>query len=250
MLPEHGKIHCRQCFIAQQSKITKLHPDWRMINDPGAWGGSRPEYLVLGFSKGATQQGIFESGKFEDVAFSGMRVRLTQALRSVGALGRQDEVSDKIANPSGNIAFGSLIRCSVSRKDQRATLQKGDDVFSCTGPMINKSFREIPQVINTCANKFLRDLPLTIKAVFFLGNGDAYVKQCQTLLKNLFPDTYQQINSMAAQADGHIWIHLAHPSGLNGHFNTWLLRNEGPGKKRLLAIEALNHKQILRPSIK
>src|SRR3989338_11526491 len=162
MLPKHGKINCRVCFSSvSESIIQQPHPDWRMINDPGAWGGSTPEYLVLGFSKGATQAGIYGQGRFEDIAFAGMRLRLTQALRAIGILNQEETSDQKIGDPDSKIAFGSLIRCSVSRRDEKASRKKGQDVFSCTGPLISKSFSEIPQIIDNCGSTFLKNLPLS-----------------------------------------------------------------------------------------
>src|SRR5690606_22433995 len=114
MLPKHGKIECRLCFSSVEGNTLKPNANWRIINDPGAWGGgSGPDYLVLGFSKGATQAGIYESGRFESVAFAGMRPRLTEALRAMGALSNAESSDAKIGDPNSNIAFGSLIRCSV-----------------------------------------------------------------------------------------------------------------------------------------
>lgn len=239
MLPEHGKINCRACFADSEGNQRKPHQDWWMINDPGAWGSSTPDCLVLGFSKGATQAGIYETGRFEDVAFAGMRPRLTQALQKIGLLGENETSDQKISSPESNIAFGSLIRCSVSRMDQKASHKKGRDVYSCTGPLITKSFSEIPDVINACASKYLVNLPKTVKVVVFLGNSDSYVKGCQNLLRLQFPSDFAQINDMAVRADGRIWVHIAHPSGLNGHFNTWLNSDSGPGAKRIQAQQAV-----------
>lgn len=238
MLPVHGKIECRECYVSAGS-IAQPHPDWRMINDPGAWGGSEPEYLVLGFSKGATQAGIYESGRFENVAFAGMRDRLTKALRAMGALRENETADQKISDPHSNIAFGSLIRCSVSRLDKNASAKTRQDVYSCTGPLIAKSFTEIPAVISNCARKYLTDLPKSIRVVFMLGNSDNYVQSCQQLVRSLYPQS-KQINSMATLAGNRLWVHLAHPSGLNGHFNTWLTQSSGSGTKRVLAQEALH----------
>ncbi len=239
MLPEHGKINCRACFNDCNGNQIKPHPDWQMINDPGAWGSSTPDYLVLGFSKGATQAGIYEKGRFENVAFAGMRPRLTQVLHKMGLLGESETSDQKINDPKSNIAFGSLIRCSVSRKDHKSSQKQGKNVYSCTGPLITKSFSEIPEIINTCTSKYLVNLPKTVKAVIFLGNSDAYVKDCQNLLRHKFPSDFEKLNDMAVRADGRVWIHVAHPSGLNGHFNTWLTSSSGPGEKRIMAQQAI-----------
>lgn len=239
MLPKHGKIECRLCFSASDGNVRKPNANWKMVNDPGAWGGGlNPHYLVLGFSKGATQVGIYESGRFEDIAFAGMRPRLTEALRSMGILSAEETSGAKINDANSNIAFGSLIRCSVSRIDSAASAKTGRAVYACTGPLITKSFKEIPEVISNCTRRFLSDLPRSIKAVFFLGNADLYVVSCQSVLRSLFPTGFQQINPMAVAADGRVWIHIAHPSGLNGHFKNWLKDDHGPGIKRVQAKEA------------
>jgi hypothetical protein len=239
MFPKHGKIDCKVCFDNKEN-VTKPHCDWKMINDPGAWGGGEnPEYLVLGFSKGATQANYYANGSFEKVAFKGMRPRLTQALRAIGVLSTSETVDDKIENPNSNIAFGSLIRCSVSRLDKKATEKKGIEVYSCTGPLIKKSFKEIPNILTQCTENFISDLPRSIKIVFLLGNDSGYVKSCQNLLKNKFSVDYVVINAMTVRADNRVWIHIAHPSGLNGHFGKWLVGDEGSGIKRKEAIEGV-----------
>lgn len=236
MLPKHGKIECRICFGSTDGNVRQPNPNWKMINDPGAWGGgSAPDYLVLGFSKGVTQAGIYESGRFEDVAFAGMRRRLTEALRAIGALSNEESADEKIEDPNSNIAFGSLIRCSVSRLDKAASDKASKDIYACTGPLISKSFKEIPEVIRNCTSRFLTNIPDSVKVVFLLGNTDSYVKNCQTVLRKLFPADFKLINPMAVSTDGRIWINIAHPSGLNGHFNTWLNADDGSGLKRLQA---------------
>ncbi len=251
MLPKHGKIECRLCFSSSDASVHKLNSNWKMVNDPGAWGGGDcPDYLVLGFSMGATLAGIYESSRFEDVAFAGMRPRLTEALRAIGALSSRETSDEKISDQYSNISFGSLIRCSVSRIDIIATAKAGREVYACTGPLITKSFKEIPEVISICTRKFLADLPRSIQAVFLLGNTDSYVTSCQSVLRGLFPTDFRQVNPMAVVADGRIWIHIAHPSGLNGHFKTWLNGSAGPGLKRLQAKAAAEaYNQPLQPTV-
>lgn len=243
MLPKHGKVPCNRCFHGQ-SNTAIPHPYWRMTNDPGAWGSNSPRYLVLGFSKGSTQADVYARGRFEDVAFAGMRPRLTQALKAMGVLQDHETIDARIANPNSDIAFGSLIRCSVSRLDEKASQKQGQPVYGCTGPLITKSFTEIPEVIQRCVQQHLMGLPATVKAVFFLGNTDKYVLQCQDLIQQLFPGDFRRINPMGVFADGRVWVHLAHPSGLNGHFNAWMINDTGPGKKRKQAQEALSLHQV------
>lgn len=215
-----------------------------MVNDPGAWGNSEPEILVLGFSKGSTQANAYAKGRFEDVAFAGMRPRLARILHHFGLLGSGATLEAEIANSKGRLAFGSLIRCSVARLDPKLE-QQGQKQYSCTGALIPKSFDEIPQIISRCAEKHLLKLPAQLKLVVFLGNSDAYVKACQKLIKRLYPSTFRPINAMAVEADHRLWVWVSHPSGLNRHFESWL---NGPasstGHKRALVEQALKRAAI------
>lgn len=237
MLPQHGKLTCRRCFTGDEALISP-HPKWKMSNDVGSWGGQYPKYLILGFSKGFTQSRVLENGRFEDVAFAGMRNRLTDALRVVGVIDTNTTVDELVANPEGDYTFGSLIRCGVSRIDEKA-LKVGRELYSCTGPLINKSFSEIPDVIDACFEQYLMSIPNRTDAVLLLGNGDSYVKSCQKLIAKHFLD-FEKINPMVSKANGRYWIHLAHPSGLNGHFNTWLKADHGSGLKRMQAADGVS----------
>lgn len=241
MLPSHGKLSCRKCFPSTDEAIAEPHPDWKIVNDPGSWGSSCPKHLVLGFSKGSTQAGIYKNGRFEDIAYAGMRSRLTSALRIVGILNQDETVDEKISDPESNISFASLIRCSVSRLDKKASEKHGREIYACTGPLITKSFLEIPNVLKTCAETYLSDLPDSLEIIFLLGNTDSYVQSCQTLVEKLYPNDFERINAMAVKAGGRVWIHLAHPSGLNGHFNTWLNSDSGSGLKRKMSQDAISY---------
>lgn len=231
MLPEHGKVDCRECYPTDTNEASP-HPLWRMRNDPGAWGGREPEWLVLGFSKGSTQVDYYANGSFDDVAFAGMRPRLERILKHLGALASGESLESAIANPAGNVAFGSLIRCSVARQDESGKYQ-------CSGPLIKKSFKEIPKVISACTNRFLKELPESVRTVVMLGNDSGYIKHCQSLIRDLFPESFEKINDVAAKADRRLWVHVAHPSGANGHFEGWMESQSEVSRKRKLVEEAL-----------
>tara|TARA_Y100001934_G_C12369767_1_gene785618 strand:+ start:2679 stop:3773 length:1095 start_codon:yes stop_codon:yes gene_type:complete len=231
MLPQHGKIECSTCY-GPAEKEAFPHELWKMRNDPGAWGGAKPEWLVLGFSKGSTQADYYDNGSFEEVAFAGMRPRLERILKHLGALSAGESLDAAIANPAGNVAFGSLIRCSVARQDESGKYQ-------CSGPLIKKSFKEIPQVISACTNRFLKELPDSVRTVVMLGNDSGYIKHCHSLIKDLFPVAFEEVNDVAARADGRLWLHVAHPSGANGHFEGWMESQSEASRKRKLVEEAL-----------
>ena len=161
-------------------------------------------------------------------------------MRAVGLISDLKHVNDYINNPSSKIAFGSLIRCSVSRIDSKKSAAGEEKSYSCTGPLITKSFEEIPEIISNCTRQYLIGLPESIRAVIFLSNSDKYVYGVQRIIESLYPKSFKRINPMCVEAEGKKWIHIAHASGLNGHFNTWLKTDLGPGLKRLQAIEGLN----------
>jgi len=125
MLPNHGKVSCRKCFAGGTGSIMQSG-NWRIQNDPCHWGSATPKYLVLGFSKGFTQADELDSGRFEDVPFKGMRRRLGQILEKFGMLGQADRIEEQFSNHENEIAFASLIRCSVARIDEGQSKVKGN----------------------------------------------------------------------------------------------------------------------------
>jgi hypothetical protein len=238
MKSQHGKLNCRKCFDNISGNQLRLG-DWKIQNDPCYWGSSKPEVLVLGFSKGLTQANAFKNESFETIPFKGMRDRLTSALRALNVIEEAVHVNQLISDPNSRVAFASLIRCSVSRLNEKKSIDEGQEVFECTGPLIKKSFKEIPTVVSNCATQFLTDLPDSISLVVMLGTDTQYIKQSQRLISSLFPNDSKSINNVAIRAGGKLWIWASHPSGLNGHFNSWLSGEGTSGKKLLLAKKAI-----------
>ena len=235
MLPKHGKINCQECF-EKSELICQPHSKWRLRNDPGAWGSSEPAVLVLGFSKGSTQTDIYSTGKFEDVAFGGQaRNRLDRILKSVNLIPNNSHVSNLIESPSQKlIAFGSLVRCSLSRQDDRS----GNWLTS--GNLILKSFNEVPDILSRCSKKYVANLPEKTRTIALLGVTEAYIKQCYQLLKNLYPNL-QWINQVAYRSEDRLFVHLTHPSPGNGTYQAWI---DGAPKQQL-ATEALSERNLV-----
>lgn len=244
MLPTHGRLSCRKCYESNSSDRCLPHPKWQMVNDPGHWGSSTPEYLVLGFSKGATQSETFRTGRHEEVAFAKMRPRLEQELKLLGALKSHESVNDKIKRPDSNIAFGSLIRCSLTREDAKASAKQSKRIFASSGSLIVKSFSEVPHIIKNCVGEYLTQLPSSLKVIFFLGTSDTYVREVKQVIHQRYPDSYRELNSMAFQADDKKWVFIAHPSPANGTFGNWLSADDTSGAKRELAYQALGLKPL------
>jgi hypothetical protein len=55
-----------------------------------------------------------------------------------------------------------------------------------------------------------------------LGSGDSYIAGCKNLIRSLYGARFSDINEVAYQTPGVIWMHITHPSGTNGYFNPWM----------------------------
>ncbi len=234
-LPAHGPIACRRCFTDAAPQMD-LGP-WRVVNDPGAWGSASPEILVLGFSKGFTQAALARSGRFEDIPFAKMRPRLTEVLRVLGVLGPAETVDGRMVASERRLAFGSLVRCSLSRVNEKTGKRE------CTGPIMSKAFTEAEAapIVWRCAEAHLRHLPPSVRLVLMLGTGDAYIAGCREVARGLHGPRFAPINDVAYQTGSTVWAHVSHPSGLNGYHPAWMRGDpaEKQGRKRLLAMQAI-----------
>lgn len=222
-LPAHGTITCRKCFDTAGS-IATPHPMWRLRNDPGAWGSSEPKVLVLGFSKGETQADIYARGTFDDVAFGGKITRryLTRILQKVDLLRPDEKVDEKMVASEHDFAFGSLVRCSSARVDEKELRKTGKKAYKTSGELILKSFSEISEIVRNCTERFLADLPSSVKLICFLGVTDQYIKKCRNLMDKMYSDGFTQINEVAYATERFVCVHLTHPSKGNGTKEAWL----------------------------
>lgn len=233
--PIHGKIKCRACFSGTAQ--TRDENQWRITNDPGAWGSSDPKYLVLGFSKGFTQADAYMTDHFDKVAFAKFRPRLKSVLVRLGLLSEGADIDSLMTSQEQDWAFGSLVRCSLCRKDSKS------GSWAATGPLIKKSFVEQPAAtyISTCAERYLGQFSEQLRIGILLGNDDKYIDGLKSVFRKLHPNSFADINAMAFRAGGVIWVNVAHPSGSNGHLQSWLDANKDTkqGKKARQAIEAI-----------
>ena len=233
-LPAHGRIACRKCFTTDGD--VKEVGLWQAVNDPSAWGATEPKVLVLGFSKGFTQATASLGGNFEAIPFKGMRPRLTSALRRIGMLSESETVETKFSAGETDFAFGSLVRCSLSRLNAKTGKR------ACTGDIMPRAFVEpVQEVVRRCGDTFLSKLPASVRVVVMLGTGDAYMSGCRSLIQSIYGAGFRGINDVAYQTPGVIWVHITHPSGMNGYFNPWIEGNASnpSGNKLVKALEAL-----------
>lgn len=232
MTTAHGWLACRRCFDGATD------PNWRLVHNPGYWGAAAPEVLVLGFSKGVTQNTAAIASPFESVAFAGMRSRLVAALVAVGVLAprRAADPDQLFRRDEAELGFASLIRCSL--------LMRSKDDWVGSGTIMPKAVRSIwpGRVVSNCVSQHLVPLPGSVTRVVLLGITPAYIASVTRTIAAVYPDLVP-INPVAFNAGGVVWAFCSHPSGLNGHFNKWLREDaSGPlGRKREWARSALSH---------
>ncbi len=243
-IPLHGKLPCALCFTSKNQpwgEGISENDGWRLENNPCSWGASNPSILILGFSKGNNQTNNILKSNFNDIPFKGMRNNLTNILRKLNLLKDNEIIDEKICESESEFSFGSLIRCSISKKDlsTQKFIKSGDIIKSAatdkTGMLI----------INNCVKQFLKNLPPKLKIVIMLSNDDNYVEACMNTFKIVHPDI-KKINDVAYANNQVTFIHVIHPSGASGkHIPDWL--NGTTGKqayKRELAINAIKSSNI------
>ncbi|TXN17217.1 hypothetical protein FV219_00895 [Methylobacterium sp. WL122] len=216
---------------------------WRAVNDPGAWGSAAPEVLVLGFSKGFTQATAARSGPFEAIPFKKMRPRLSEVLQVLGVLQAGEQVDARMVATERDIAFGSLVRCSLSRFDEKA------GKHACTGPIMTKAFTETAAapLVKRCAETYLKHLPPSVRLVLMLGTGDSYIEGCRRTIRALHGAAFTPINEVAYRTGSVTWVHVSHPSGLNGYHGAWMTGDPTTkqGQKRRLAEAAVAASRLI-----
>lgn len=229
---QHGPEACRKCFDKNGSELRL--GDWRLVNNPGYYGSSLPKILILGFSKGANQNRVAETGEFNKVAFANARHRLQRILHVLGLMPQNRSIDHLMTASEREFGVASLVRCSFSK------LKNGE--WKTSGDVIPSAFRDpsTKQVIRNCAKEHLKSLPTDVQLVILLGTDERYIENTQALIRELHAD-WRPVNPVACHAGGALWIYATHPSPGNGFFKAW---TEGPasepsGRKREFALEAL-----------
>ena len=148
------------------------------------------------------------------------RRNLTNILRKVRLLKPDETVDEKIRATERDFHFASLMRCSLSRYDEKESAKRGHAVYATSGPLITKSFSEIPHVIDQCTDVFLARLPDSLRAIIVLGVTDSYIQSFRKKMRDLHPAGFREINAVAYENSCVLWIHLTHPSRGNGTLNT------------------------------
>lgn len=247
-LPVQGRIQCTKCYkhsITEFNHTQRTEDDWRITANPMAWGSPEPEIVVLGFSKGPTQIAAIPQTPHNDIAYKSSRLNVGKILAHIGLLAKSEpasltkNVDSIIADQQGRFHFGSLIRCTVERYDQKSKTWKGSG-----GGMLDK-FITTPfgaSIANTCSAQYLGDLPRSVKVVvmFGMGTNNNYVEAALKLFKSARPGAWKRINKVA-YTDGHITVvHVEHFASQGALIPNWLgERNHDRSQLGEMAKEAI-----------
>ncbi|MGV7034809.1 hypothetical protein [Methylobacterium symbioticum] len=100
---------------------------------------------------------------------------------------------------------------------------------------------EAAPIVRRCAETHLQHLPPSVRLVLMLGTGDAYIAGCREVVRRLHGSRFSSINEVAYRTGSTLWVHVSHPSGLNGYHLAWMRGDpaDKQGRKRLLATQAI-----------
>jgi hypothetical protein len=220
---EHGEQSCRACFdtsdLAWNSAAAKEFlvgsKRWRLRANPGYWGASNPEILVLGFSKGPNQDKTIAGGaRFEEVPFAGMRTDLSRLLAAIGLVEPGVDIDGLFEPTERRFGFASLIRCSLAiwGRDKKANRL---DWISTGGDVIGRTIAaEPPFVTKYVAHHLKSGLPASVKLVVLLGSAKKNVVKIMGVLDGWPLDPSVEI-AYAYGALGRTVVHVPHPAGGN-----------------------------------
>jgi hypothetical protein len=228
-LPCHGRIDCSRCFTGGapvEFDVTKrTERDWRITVNPLAWGNQEPEIVVLGFSKGPTQAGALATVPHNDIAYKKGRKNVGKILHHIGlltALPGEDlgqATSRLITDTAGRFHFGSLVRCTVERKDKDIWKGSGGDML---GKFIATPFGR--EVASNCAQEHLAILPPSVKLVVMFGMGKQlnYVGEMFKLFATVRKGPWRWINKVAYTDGEIVVVHVEHFASLGALIPQWM----------------------------
>jgi hypothetical protein len=247
-LPQHGRVDCPACHAESPLRFDKTQTTeagWRITANPLAWGNPNAEIVVLGFSKGPTQAGALTATPHNEIAYKGSRKQVGKILAHIGLIPASDPDSLKrtvdriIADKSGRFHFGSLIRCTVERFDQKDEIWKGSG-----GGMLDRFIATSfgAKVANNCSTRFLSGLPPAARLIvlFGLGTKGNYVTAARRLFERIRPGSWKTVNEIS-YSDGTISVvHVEHFASQGALIPNWLGENQHErARLGLLAREAV-----------
>lgn len=237
----HGPMTCDRCWKTISASVQESGR-FRLVRDPGHWGSANPSVLVLGISKGNTQSSAFRNGRFEDVAFKGIRNRLLLGLQVVGLLPGETLVrfEQRFLSGEQEYAFASVVRCSLTGFDKVKKIHTADsgNVVPAFKPGSAGYFWT-----SACVDQHIGHIPSATRTVILLGNSDNYMKHLRTLVSHTV-GRVMPISEVAFRAGETLFVHVAHPSKGNGHFGAFISGKGASGAKMRLASAALGQSAL------
>ena len=238
-LPRHGRVECTRCFSSgppvefDATKRVSSDESWRITSNPLAWGNVEPEILALGFSKGPTQAGALASEPHDRIAYKGSRSNVGKILAHIGAVSEPPDgdfggmVDRLIADRNGRFHFGSLVRCTVERFDEKDRCWK-----SSGGGMLDKFMYSDfgMEVAGNCAERFLGELPARTKLVVMFGLGAElnYVRESRNFVEEVWPGIWWHVNEVAYTEGSLTFVHVEHFASQGRLIPDWLGENDSP----------------------
>ena len=233
-------MNCRLCWGNSQEKL--IYCDGKrskIVNDPGYWGTMDPRVLVLGMSKGNTQSEAmsesWENGDYDDVPYKGFRPRLLEVLQAVGLMPGVESLDSRIKETEQSYGWASIMRCSL-------TGLKPDGSYGASSAQVIPAMKrpEVNDWLSKCVASHLGRLSRRTRLVVLLSNDDNYMRVISKTMKGVFGQDYEEHPSLSPivfRAGPRIFVHVGHPSPLNGTFGEFLKGNKysGQGKKREMA---------------
>ena len=235
-MPCHGKLNCSVCWGRSSETVQEIGK-FRFVRDPGHWGSAEAETLVLGISKGETQSKAINYDAFDEVGFKKMRPRMLEVLNAVGLLRGEDihQFNRRFTKDERNYAFASVVRCSITGMDRKT------DKYNASSPNVTPAFKagsDGYSMVKNCITTFLKSPSLRTKLVILLGNEDAYMKSFRSIIEDV-RGPIVPINSVAFNSQAIRFVHVTHPSPLNGWFSAFVKGEGKSGMKRDSARQAL-----------
>ena len=249
----HGPINCIKCCPKashpgfNEPVCYSSDGDWRIRSNPLAWGSPEPEILVLGFSKGQKQVCALKARRYphEEIAFRGSLPKIGQILAHIEVVDEPEDgkfgkmIYRHICDRNGRFHFGSLVRCSVERKDDIGGW-KGR--HGNLGKFLRSEFGK--KVAGNCASQFLGTLPAKTKLVIMFGCSDDYVHAVRELVENTRRGNLDIYNEIAYTDGKVMFVHVVHFTAYPKEISNWLGKNDSPaeekGRKGRLAKEAVH----------
>lgn len=168
-----------------------------------------------------------------EIAFKGGRTNIGKIFAHIGLIESNllttldEQISALIQNPHGRFHFGSLIRCTVERFDNKSGTWKGSG-----GGMLDKFIKTSfgQKIVNKCTENHLGNLPSKTKLVVMFGLGTKlnYVNECFKLYGKTITGKWKWLNEVTYSNGDITVVHVEHFQSQGAHISNWLGINDHP----------------------